>query len=131
MLPAGEHVRATYLGADGILDAVRPGTLLIDSSTVDVATAREVAADPHFRERGTDTRLGAESTDSDFAFSFTYGLGYSFSPNFQVDVVQDLGTSLHQGTNLAAGEDRSARRVRTGEVECECCSVHVVTPFVS
>ena len=65
-----------------------------------------------FRERGTDARLGAESTDTDFAFSFTYGLGYSFSRNFQVDVVQDLGTSLHQGTLLAAGEDRSAR-IRT------------------
>ena len=65
-----------------------------------------------FRERDTGARLGAESTDTDFAFAFVYGLGYSFSPNFQVDVVQDLGTSLHQGTNLAAGEDRSAR-IRT------------------
>ena len=65
-----------------------------------------------FRERGTGTRLGAESTDTDFAFAFVYGLGYSFSPNFHVDVVQDLGTTLHQGTNLAAGEDRSAR-IRT------------------
>ena len=65
-----------------------------------------------FRERGTGARLGAESTDTDFAFVFVYGLGYSFSRNFQVDVVQDLGTSLHQGTNLAAGEDRSAR-IRT------------------
>jgi hypothetical protein len=65
-----------------------------------------------FRERGTGARLGAESTDTDFAFVFVYGLGYSFSRNFQVDVVQDLGTSLHQATNLAAGEDRSAR-IRT------------------
>ena len=65
-----------------------------------------------FRERGTGARLGAESTDTDFAFAFVYGLGYTFSRNFQVDVVQDLGTSLHQGTNLAAGEDRSAR-IRT------------------
>ena len=62
-----------------------------------------------FRERGTDLRLGAESTDADFAFAFVYGLGYSFSRNFQVDVVQDLGTSVHQKTGLAAGEDRSAR----------------------
>ena len=62
-----------------------------------------------FRERVTGARLGAESTDTDFAFVFVYGLGYSFSRNFQVDVVQDLGTSLHQKTGLAAGEDRSAR----------------------
>jgi 3-hydroxyisobutyrate dehydrogenase len=44
MLPAGEHVRQVYLGADGVLAAVNPQTLLIDSSTIDVATARAVAA---------------------------------------------------------------------------------------
>jgi 3-hydroxyisobutyrate dehydrogenase len=42
MLPAGKHVREVYLGAHGILKAVRPDTLLIDSSTIDVATARDV-----------------------------------------------------------------------------------------
>jgi 3-hydroxyisobutyrate dehydrogenase len=44
MLPAGEHVRAVYLGDGGILDVARKGTLFIDSSTIDVATARDVAA---------------------------------------------------------------------------------------
>jgi 3-hydroxyisobutyrate dehydrogenase len=43
MLPAGEHVREVYLGAGGVLASVGPGTLLIDSSTIDVQTAREVA----------------------------------------------------------------------------------------
>jgi 3-hydroxyisobutyrate dehydrogenase len=43
MLPAGKHVREVYLGKDGVLAAVASGTLLIDSSTIDVETAREVA----------------------------------------------------------------------------------------
>jgi 3-hydroxyisobutyrate dehydrogenase len=43
MLPAGEQVREVYLGNDGVLAAVPPGTLLIDSSTIDVKTARDVA----------------------------------------------------------------------------------------
>jgi 3-hydroxyisobutyrate dehydrogenase len=43
MLPAGEQMRQVYLGAGGVLATVDPGTLLIDSSTIDVATAREVA----------------------------------------------------------------------------------------
>ena len=43
MLPAGEHVREVYLGGDGVLAAVAPGTLLIDSSTIDVESARAVA----------------------------------------------------------------------------------------
>ena len=44
MLPAGAHVREVYLGADGVLASVGAGTLLIDSSTIDVETARAVAA---------------------------------------------------------------------------------------
>jgi 3-hydroxyisobutyrate dehydrogenase len=42
MLPEGRHVREVYLGAGGIVAAVRPGTLLVDCSTIDVATARAV-----------------------------------------------------------------------------------------
>jgi len=44
MLPAGQQVREVYRGPAGVLDAARPGTLLIDSSTIDVATARDVGA---------------------------------------------------------------------------------------
>jgi 3-hydroxyisobutyrate dehydrogenase len=43
MLPAGEQVRDVYLGAGGVLASVAPATLLIDSSTIDVQTARDVA----------------------------------------------------------------------------------------
>jgi 3-hydroxyisobutyrate dehydrogenase len=43
MLPAGAHVRAVAMGDSGLLAAARPGTLFIDSSTIDVATARLVA----------------------------------------------------------------------------------------
>lgn len=44
MLPAATHVKAVYLGDDGLLANVRPGVLLIDSSTIDPHSAREVAA---------------------------------------------------------------------------------------
>jgi 3-hydroxyisobutyrate dehydrogenase len=41
MLPAGKHVAQVY--EETILKTAKPGTLLIDSSTIDVATARQVA----------------------------------------------------------------------------------------
>lgn len=44
MLPAGSHVREAYLSADGILASAAAGALLIDSSTIDVDSARTVAA---------------------------------------------------------------------------------------
>ncbi|NRF14722.1 3-hydroxyisobutyrate dehydrogenase [Vibrio coralliilyticus] len=47
MLPAGEHVRAVYLGDHsggvGLLNMVEDGTFLIDSSTIDPQSARIVA----------------------------------------------------------------------------------------
>ena len=44
MLPAGKHVDTVYLGAGGILDGLNTKPILIDSSTIDVATAQNVAA---------------------------------------------------------------------------------------
>jgi 3-hydroxyisobutyrate dehydrogenase len=43
MLPAGRHAREVYLGAGRVLESTRPGTLLIDCSTIDVETARALA----------------------------------------------------------------------------------------
>jgi len=49
MLPAGQHVRAVYMGAEGagegagLIGAAKAGTLLIDCSTIDVDSARAVA----------------------------------------------------------------------------------------
>ena len=45
MLPAGPQVREVYLGPDGVLAHARTGALLIDCSTIDVETARAVAAE--------------------------------------------------------------------------------------
>lgn len=52
MLPKGEHSRAVYLGDDGILANADTSTLLIDSSTIDIESARvlhEAAAAAGFR----------------------------------------------------------------------------------
>jgi 3-hydroxyisobutyrate dehydrogenase len=44
MLPAGPQVRAVYLEEGGVLANARRGALLIDCSTIDVESARAVAA---------------------------------------------------------------------------------------
>jgi 3-hydroxyisobutyrate dehydrogenase len=43
MLPAGEQVRDSYLDDAGVIAHAKPAALLIDSSTIDVATARVVS----------------------------------------------------------------------------------------
>ncbi len=45
MLPAGKDVREVYLGPNGLIAHAKPGTLFIDSSTIDVDSARMVAAE--------------------------------------------------------------------------------------
>ncbi len=43
MLPASQHVEALYLGDDGLMARIAPGTLVIDSSTIAAASSRKVA----------------------------------------------------------------------------------------
>jgi len=43
MLPAAAHVRAVYLGEDGVLAGIRAGTPAVDCSTIDPQTAREIS----------------------------------------------------------------------------------------
>ena len=52
MLPAGKHVAEVYLGLGGILAHVTGTPLLIDCSTIDVQTARQVGAEA--AKRGLD-----------------------------------------------------------------------------
>jgi len=44
MLPSSPNVRSAYLGEEGILAGVRKGVPLVDSSTIDPLSAREIAA---------------------------------------------------------------------------------------
>jgi len=44
MLPTGREVRAVYGGSGGLIEVAPRGGLLIDCSTIDVGTAREMAA---------------------------------------------------------------------------------------
>lgn len=45
MLPAGKHVRSVYEGEDGIINLAETDAILMDCSTIDVDSARAVAAE--------------------------------------------------------------------------------------
>lgn len=92
MLPAASHVREVYLGEQGLLSGVAPGVRLIDSSTIDPMTARDVAAaalqqgNPMLdapvsggtggAEAGTLTfMVGGDKTDYDAALSVLQSMG--------------------------------------------------------
>lgn len=52
MLPAGKHVKAAYTNEDGVFAHARKGALLIDSSTIDVESARYCISEA--KKRGFD-----------------------------------------------------------------------------
>lgn len=52
MLPASKHVEGLYLGGDGLINAIKPGTLVLECSTIAPESARKVARAA--RERGID-----------------------------------------------------------------------------
>jgi 2-hydroxy-3-oxopropionate reductase len=44
MLPNSPHVREAVLGENGVLEGAKPGTILIDMSSIDPVVSREIAA---------------------------------------------------------------------------------------
>lgn len=44
MLPAGKHVESLYIGENGLINHLKKDALVIDSSTIDAATSKMVAA---------------------------------------------------------------------------------------
>ncbi len=42
MLPASPQVKSVYLGDDGLIHGVKEGTMLIDSSTIDPSTSKDL-----------------------------------------------------------------------------------------
>src|SRR6188768_2815015 len=52
MLPSSPHVRRAYLDEIGVLSGVAPGTLLVDCSTIDPLTARDVSMEARARGCG-------------------------------------------------------------------------------
>lgn len=44
MLPTSEHVRSLYMGQDALFEKLKPGTLLIDCSTIRALSSKELSA---------------------------------------------------------------------------------------
>jgi hypothetical protein len=62
----------------------------------------------NFRDR-SGNKMGPATTDYDFSFALGYGLGFGLSGNVGIEVVQEIGTVLHQRDGLAAGSSNFPR----------------------
>ena len=113
MLPAGEHVREVYLGEgdqgdEGLIAAARPGALLIDSSTIDVESARAVnqaAADAGFEMLDAPVSGGVAGAQAGI---LTFMVGGSEAAFARAEPILDVmgGKIVHAGP---AGNGQAAK----------------------
>ncbi len=106
MLPASQHVQSVYLGQDGILDSVDAGTLLIDSSTIDPATARSVGEQAEQRGISFVDAPVSGGVAGAAAGTLTFIVGGS-----QENFVQAKAVLSHMGKNIFHAGDAGAGQV--------------------
>ena len=63
----------------------------------------------NFESTGPSSVSISSSSDYDPKFSLGYGFGFGLSPTAAIEVVQELGTILHQRTGLSASQSNYPR----------------------
>jgi 3-hydroxyisobutyrate dehydrogenase len=108
MLPAGQHVRDVYTGADGVLSAAGNNTLLIDCSTIDVETARAVAIAAEKKELAMLDAPVSGGTGGAQAGTLTFMVGGSDAAFTRAQpILEKMGkTIVHAG---GAGNGQAAK----------------------
>ncbi|MCG6120054.1 MAG: 3-hydroxyisobutyrate dehydrogenase [Blastomonas sp.] len=121
MLPAGKHVASVY--NDTVFGAARSGTLLIDCSTIDVDTAREVAAAA--KERGlvaVDAPVsGGIAAANGGTLTFMVG-GSSGGFSRAEPILSDMGKAvIHAGDNGAGQAAKICNNMLLGATMAATC----------
>ena len=105
MLPASQHVQSVYLGEGGILDSAEKGTLLIDCSTIDAETARDVSAKSHQRGYGFVDAPVSGGVAGAGAGTLTFIVGGSKDDFEQAKAILDhMGKNIFHAGEAGAGQ---------------------------
>ena len=105
MLPAGRHVREVHLGDGGVQAHARAGALLVDSSTIDPATARDVAASASARGLGMLDAPVSGGTGGADAATLTFMVGGAAQDLARArPVLQQMGKTVFHAGGSGAGQ---------------------------
>ncbi|WP_439491428.1 3-hydroxyisobutyrate dehydrogenase [Blastomonas fulva] len=121
MLPAGKHVASVY--NDTVFGAAKRGTLLIDCSTIDVDTARQVAAAA--KERGLEAVdapvSGGIAAANGGTLTFMVG-GSSGGFSRAAPILSDMGKAvIHAGENGAGQAAKICNNMLLGATMAATC----------
>jgi 3-hydroxyisobutyrate dehydrogenase len=105
MLPAGAHVRSVYIDDDAVLDALPSGALVIDCSTIDVPTARDmiVEAEKHGLEMIDAPVSGGVSGAAAGTLTFMCG-GTTEAFARAEPILQAMGKNIFHAGDAGAGQ---------------------------
>ena len=103
VLPAGKHVLSVYDGPDGVVANAAAGTILIDSSTIEVDAARKAAELAKAKGLGVVDAPISGGTAGAAAGTLTFMVGGSESDFASVEPILDaMGSNIiHAGDNGA------------------------------
>ena len=105
MLPASAHVEGLYLGVDGLIEKIAPGTLVIDSSTIAAATSRKVAEAGAERGVAVIDAPVSGGTGGAIAGTLTFMVGGSVADLERArPVLEKMGANIFHAGEAGAGQ---------------------------
>jgi 3-hydroxyisobutyrate dehydrogenase len=121
MLPAGQHVRSVY--AEQVLPNARPGTLLIDCSTIDVESARAVAkqaTEAGFRFADAPVSGGTAAADAG-TLAFMVGCAAEDFPAVEAVIGPMSRVTIHAGDHGAGQAAKICNNMVLGATMIATC----------
>ncbi|MDM0112783.1 3-hydroxyisobutyrate dehydrogenase [Variovorax sp. J22R133] len=108
MLPASAHVESLYLGSDGkagLLEQIRAGVLVIDSSTIAAASSRKVAEAAHKRGIAMIDAPVSGGTGGAIAGTLTFMVGGEEKDLQRArPVLEKMGANIFHAGDVGAGQ---------------------------
>jgi 3-hydroxyisobutyrate dehydrogenase len=105
MLPASQHVESLYLGEDGLLARIAPGTLVIDSSTIAAASSRKVAEAAAKRGIAVIDAPVSGGTGGAIAGTLTFMVGGSAADLERArPLLEKMGANIFHAGDAGAGQ---------------------------
>jgi 3-hydroxyisobutyrate dehydrogenase len=105
MLPASQHVESLYLGGNGLLAQIAPGTLVIDSSTIAAASSRKVAEEAGKRGIAVIDAPVSGGTGGAIAGTLTFMVGGSTADLERArPLLEKMGANIFHAGDAGAGQ---------------------------
>ena len=104
MLPEGSHVRDVYLGSNGVIENANKNTLLIDCSTIDIDTIKNVGEEASIKGMKLIDALVSGGMVGTHNGTLTFMVGGSeVNFNSALSILSDMGKNVIHAGELGAG----------------------------